>query len=101
MTIITDHLLCHLKCDENAASPNLNDETTNNADGTWSNISDGSDRDTDTAGDSVQEIGRGRNLDTQDGAGYIDVQILNSNNQVLDNCDHIGAVDEIEKQFGH
>jgi hypothetical protein len=71
----TDHLLCHLKCDEQAASPNLNDETVNNADGTWSNISDGLDRDTDTSGDSVQEIGRGRNLDTQDGSGYIEMVV--------------------------
>jgi hypothetical protein len=70
---LTDHLLCHLKCDENAASANLNDETSNNADGTWSNISDGSDRNTDTSGDSVQEIGRGRNLDTQAGSGYIEM----------------------------
>jgi len=70
----TDHLLCHLKLDENAASPNLNDETANNADGTWSLLSDGSDRNTNTSGDSVQEIGRGRNLDNQNIA-YIDMVV--------------------------
>jgi len=69
----TDILLCHLKCDENAASPTLTDQTANNADGTWSNISDGSDRNTNTSGDSVQVFGRGRNLDTQDGAGHIEM----------------------------
>ncbi|MCK5138503.1 MAG: LamG domain-containing protein [Thermodesulfovibrionia bacterium] len=67
----TDILLCHLKLNEQAASPNLNDETLNGADGTWGNTSDASDRDTNTAGDSIQEFGRGRNLDTQNGVGYI------------------------------
>lgn len=71
----TNHLLCHLKLEENAASANLNDETGNNADGTWSNVSDGSDRNTNTAGDSVSVIGQGNNLDTQDGSGYIEMTV--------------------------
>jgi hypothetical protein len=68
-----DILLNHLKLDDNAASATLIAEVGPNA--TWSNISDGLDRDTNTAGDSVQEIGRGRNLDTQNGLGYIEMAV--------------------------
>jgi hypothetical protein len=70
-----DHLLCHLKCDENAASPTLADSSGLDNDATWRSISGPADRDTDTAGDSVVEIGRGRNLDTQDGTSYIEIPL--------------------------
>ena len=70
----TEYLLCYLKCNENAASANLIDQTGND-DATWCNISDGSDRNTNTAGDSVQEIGEGGNLDTQDGSGFIEMAV--------------------------
>jgi len=69
-----DHLLCFLKNNNNAASSTLTDETGND-DATWSNTSDGSARDTDTTGDSVAVFGRGRNLDTQTGAAYIEMAV--------------------------
>jgi len=67
----TDILLNHLKLDDNAASATLTAEV--GPDGTWKNISDGSNRNTNTAGDSVQVIGRGRNLDTQDGVAFAEL----------------------------
>ena len=70
-----DHLLCHLKCNENAASPVLNDETANNADGSWTNISNGSPRNTNTPGDSILDSIRGRALYTQDGSAYIEMVV--------------------------
>ena len=69
----TYHLLNHLKLDDNEASATLKAEV--GPDATWKNVSDGSDRNTNTSGDSVQEIGRGRNLDTQNGAGYIEMAV--------------------------
>ncbi|MHC4757474.1 MAG: LamG-like jellyroll fold domain-containing protein [Planctomycetota bacterium] len=50
-------------------------------DASWRNISDASARNTNSSGDSVQIFGRGRNLDTQAGTGYISMstsQHLNS-----------------------
>jgi hypothetical protein len=76
-----EHVLNHLKLDDNAASAVLEAEI--GPDATWKNISDDSDRNTNTSGDSVQEIGRGRNLDTQDGAGY--VKVVSGINTVHDN----------------
>jgi len=69
----TDILLNHLKLNDNAASATLTAEVGPN--GTWKNISGGTDRNTNTGGDSVRIIGRGRNLDTQDGAGYIQMAV--------------------------
>lgn len=64
----TNRLLNHLKFDDNAASSLLTARVGNHA--TWRLRSDDSERNTNSSGDSVQEIGRGRNLDTQTGTGF-------------------------------
>jgi hypothetical protein len=64
----TEHLVGYWKCDDNAASATVAAEV--GAAATWKNVSDGSDRNTNTANDSVDGV-RGTALDTQDGAGYI------------------------------
>jgi hypothetical protein len=68
----TSHIINHLKLQDNAANSVIIATTGVNAN--WENISDGSDRNTSTAGDSVDAI-RGKGLDTQDGAGHIDMDL--------------------------
>ena len=66
----TEHCIGHWKCDDNAASSVITAEIGDNA--TWRNISDGSARNTNTSGDSVEGF-RGNAFDTQNGLGYIDM----------------------------
>jgi hypothetical protein len=67
------HILAHYKMNDNEASATIVDVFGNDA--TWSNISDGSDRNTNSSGDSVTDSVRGRALDTQDGTGYIEIPV--------------------------
>ena len=69
-----EHILERFFLEDNTASSTISAETGNDAN--WENVSDGSDRNTDTSGDSVTAK-RGNGLDTQDGAGYIDLTLGN------------------------
>jgi len=71
------HLLDHLKLDDNASSSTLVAEVGNNA--TWRLVSDESERNTDTAGDSVEGV-RNKALDTQGGISYIDMGLTGHGN---------------------
>jgi alpha-tubulin suppressor-like RCC1 family protein len=69
----TNHLLNHLKLDDYAANNTLTAEV--GPDGGWYNVSGGSARNTNTTGDSIQVIGRGRNLYTQGGVAYVSLAV--------------------------
>lgn len=63
-----------LTFDDNAANSTVTADIGNN--GNWENVSDGSNRNTNTSGDSVS-TDYGTGLDTQNGSGYIDLALGN------------------------